>query len=100
MGNTSSEGSSFTTDDSASESAASSMLHHARTPTGRHSRTSSFGGGSGVGLPTTPQASTPSVPQEPPEADLSHLTDEERAHIMSVLNRARGIQEREEQRVR
>ncbi|XP_072041167.1 LOW QUALITY PROTEIN: uncharacterized protein [Amphiura filiformis] len=98
MGNTSSEGSSFTTDDSASESAASSMLHHARTPSSQTSR-GSFGGGSGVGLPTTPVGSHPNVPQEPPDADLSHLTDEERAHIMSVLNRARGIQEREESRV-
>ncbi|XP_077864677.1 uncharacterized protein LOC102805687 [Saccoglossus kowalevskii] len=45
------------------------------------------------------RASSP-VPMEPPEADLSHLTEEERAHIASVLERARLLQDREEQRVR
>ncbi|CAH1265356.1 PCLO [Branchiostoma lanceolatum] len=37
---------------------------------------------------------------EPPEADLSHLTEEERAQIEAVLARAKELQEKEEQRVR
>ncbi|XP_078596755.1 uncharacterized protein LOC144873342 isoform X4 [Branchiostoma floridae x Branchiostoma japonicum] len=37
---------------------------------------------------------------EPPEADLSHLTEEERAQIESVLARAKELQHKEEQRVR
>lgn len=94
MGNTSSEGSSFTTgtDDSASESMHRTPVRTpVRTPTTQPPRGSLSG------------ATTPTVPQEPPEmpeADLSHLTEEERAHIMSVLNRARNLQDREEQRVR
>ncbi|XP_038053965.1 uncharacterized protein LOC119726383 [Patiria miniata] len=42
----------------------------------------------------------PNVPIEPPEADLSHLTEQERAHILSVLARARDLQARDERRVR
>ncbi|XP_066284221.1 protein piccolo-like isoform X4 [Branchiostoma lanceolatum] len=37
---------------------------------------------------------------EPPEADLSHLTEEERAQIEAVLARAKELQDKEEQRVR
>ncbi|XP_022106431.1 uncharacterized protein LOC110987729 isoform X2 [Acanthaster planci] len=40
------------------------------------------------------------IPIEPPEADLSHLTEQERAHILSVLARARDLQARDERRVR
>ena len=42
----------------------------------------------------------PPMNDQPPEADLSHLTEEERAHILAVLNRAKGLQERDEERVR
>nr|XP_054749711.1 uncharacterized protein LOC129255379 [Lytechinus pictus] len=42
----------------------------------------------------------PPMDDQPPEADLSHLTEEERTHILAVLNRARGLQERDEERVR
>ncbi|XP_071804803.1 uncharacterized protein [Asterias amurensis] len=40
------------------------------------------------------------IPIEPPAADLSHLTEQERAHILSVLQRARDLQTRDERRVR
>ncbi|XP_071494066.1 uncharacterized protein [Diadema antillarum] len=36
----------------------------------------------------------------PPEADLSHLTEEERAHILAVLSRAKDLQDKDEERVR
>ena len=47
-----------------------------------------------------PSRRGPNVPIEPPEADLSHLTEGERAHILSVLARARDLQARDERRVR
>ncbi|XP_070557970.1 uncharacterized protein [Ptychodera flava] len=46
------------------------------------------------------QSSRAPSPMEPPEADLSHLTEEERSHITEVLERARQLQDRDEQRVR
>lgn len=39
-------------------------------------------------------------PVEPPEPDLSHLTEEERSHILSVLHKARQLHDEEEETAR
>ena len=39
-------------------------------------------------------------PIEPPEVDLSHLSEDERATIAAVMERARKLQEEENQRIR
>ena len=39
-------------------------------------------------------------PVEPPEVDLSHLSEEERAQIAAVMVRARQMQEEETARLR
>ena len=39
-------------------------------------------------------------PVDAPEVDLSHLSDQERAQIVSVMARARQLQEEENQRLR
>lgn len=40
------------------------------------------------------------TPEDPPEPDLSNLTEEEIAQINSVILRAKEMQEEEEERVR
>ena len=45
-----------------------------------------------------PPQARPPMDDQPPEADLSHLTEEERVHILAVLNRAKGLQEKDEER--
>ncbi|XP_019617633.1 PREDICTED: regulating synaptic membrane exocytosis protein 2-like [Branchiostoma belcheri] len=80
-------------------------------PARREVTTPQSGGKASPGLPPTPlgapypptplAAPYPPTPlAEPPEADLSHLTQEERDQIEAVLARAKELQQKEEQRVR
>ena len=56
--------------------------------------------GSLFGRRKSTSSSTAASPAEPPEVDLSHLSEEERAQIAAVIARAKEVQEEEAKRVK